>query len=367
MIPILHLRATRGLYGAERALLSLVEATPAPFETVVATIVQPGIDDPLSEPVRRLGRESLTFETSSKIDFALGQKVARHAAERGVQLLHAHDYKSLATALVAGKLASIPVVATYHGDTGATAALWAYERLARALGNAASAVIGVSRPLREVLARWSPLSQSFHIPNGIAPLPPIGPAEGAAARQRWSIENGQRVIAVVGRLSREKGHAVLFEALRRMRTRTVALIAGDGPERPALERAAKYLPVRLLGFVPPREVYAASDAVVLPSFTEGVPLVALEAMALGRPVIASAVGDLPEMLGGEAGILVPPGEPLMLADAIDALESRSAQEIARRAEARFRERYTAQVMAEAYVRGPYAEALRGRSAEPIAA
>jgi glycogen(starch) synthase len=104
-------------------------------------------------------------------------------------------------------------------------------------------------------------------------------------------------------------------------------LAGDGPERPALERLASELGVAdavdFPGWVHPDRVaplMAASTLVLIPSRWEALPLVALEAQAAGRPVVASRVGGLPEALAdGETGCLVPPDSPSHLADAVTAL------------------------------------------------
>jgi len=86
-------------------------------------------------------------------------------------------------------------------------------------------------------------------------------------------------------------------------------VAGEGPLRAALEAEADPRQVSFLGFVPDiGTVLAAADVLALPSRTEGLPMAALEAMAAGLPVVASAVGSLPELLADGAGMLVPPGD-----------------------------------------------------------
>ncbi len=135
-------------------------------------------------------------------------------------------------------------------------------------------------------------------------------------------------LVCVGRLIPIKGHVVLLRALARARQEVPGIVldvAGRGPLAPALARYARELgieeAVRFLGFVSPIEA-AFEDAaiVVVPSLGEGFGMVALEAMERGRPVIASAVGGLPEIVAdGETGLVVPPADVGALADAIVAL------------------------------------------------
>ncbi len=134
----------------------------------------------------------------------------------------------------------------------------------------------------------------------------------------------------IGRLLRFKGFDVALHALRRVRDRVPEArltLAGDGPERLALEELARQLGVRdavdFVGWVHPEQVaalMATATLVLMPSRWEGLPLVALEAQAAGRPVVASRVGGLPEgVADGETGRLVPPDSPAALADAVLAL------------------------------------------------
>ncbi len=128
----------------------------------------------------------------------------------------------------------------------------------------------------------------------------------------------------LGRLSHEKGVETLIEAAAG--TDATITIAGDGPERARLEAlaAASGAHVEFTGHVPPdrvRELTAAARAVVVPSrWPENCPLVVLEAMASRRPVIASSVGGIPELVrDGREGLLVPPGAAGALRAAIDRL------------------------------------------------
>jgi glycosyltransferase involved in cell wall biosynthesis len=128
---------------------------------------------------------------------------------------------------------------------------------------------------------------------------------------------------MVGRLTEQKGINYLLEAWAQVHPvlpQAVLIIAGDGPLRDSLKQQAAPLgeSVRFLGWrTDGPTIMADCDTLVLPSLWEGFGLVTLEAMALSRPVIASRVGALPEIvLNGETGLLVPPSNPKALADAL---------------------------------------------------
>ena len=356
MIRVLHLRQGTGLYGAERAVLALAQATLAPFEPLIGTLVRPLAPDTLGDEARKRGLAALCFESASRFDLRCARRVAQAALEQDVQLLHAHDFKALFVALGAGLLARVPVVATYHGDTGSTRAVRVYEVVARLLGNFTRGAAVVSRALETRLRRWAPLARVSFVPNGLLPPRPIGEAERAEARARFGVEG--QCLAVIGRLSPEKGHAVLLEALRGLQQPPLLLVAGDGPLRESLQAAARDLPVSFLGYLDdPRAVFAAADAVVIPSHTEGLPLVALEALALGKPVVASAVGELPSLLQGGAGLLVPPGDARALTTALESLQHLAPAALHERALARAGE-FDARAMARSYA-ALYSGALSG--------
>ena len=358
MIPVLHLRQGTALYGADRALLELSASLPGPYLPIVGAIGRPGTPDDLGEEARRRGLQAVRFESASRLDLRCARAVARVSIERGVRLLHAHDFKALFLAVIAGLLARIPVVATFHGDTRSTAAVRLYEALARVLGNFTSGVAAVSRALEVRLRRWVRAAPVSFVPNGLGSPRPLTGAERAAARRRFEVDPQAYCVAVIGRLAPEKGHRVLFEAARRLGA--TLLIAGDGPLREELRMLARGLDIRFAGYVEPaRDVFAAADVIALPSFTEGLPLVALEALALGRCLVASAVGELPELLSGGAGVLVPPGDTAALAAALRSLGSASAREACRKEGLLRARRYEVAAMAGAYA-SLYGRALSRR-------
>jgi glycosyltransferase involved in cell wall biosynthesis len=200
----------------------------------------------------------------------------------------------------------------------------------------------------------------------VGPLPT--PAERAAAREALRLPADVPVVAFVGRLSPEKAPEVLLRALRGTATRI--LVAGEGPLREALAAEADPEQVRFLGFLSDvRPVLAAADVLALPSRTEGLPMAVLEAMAAGLPVVASAVGSLPEVLGEGAGLLVPPGDVPALRLALERLfvpDVRAA--VATEARRRVESRYAAAAMARSYrelLYQPTLDSAGGRARSPL--
>lgn len=137
-------------------------------------------------------------------------------------------------------------------------------------------------------------------------------------------------ILTVGRLVPFKGHALLLDAIAALRAdglRVRAEFVGDGPERAALEARARRLGIEdLVLFAGPvgqdriREHYAACDVFCLPSFAEGIPVVLMEAMATGRPVVSTRIMGIPELVqDGRSGLLVPPARADEIARALRTL------------------------------------------------
>lgn len=247
---------------------------------------------------------------------SLGAAAWAEARRFRPDVVHAHWLlpNALVAALLPGRHR---LVVTLHGnDVQLAAGRWA-SPVARWVARRADVVMAVSGPLarqaEEVLdlPAGSVAVTHLPLPLDMEPSPlPSGPPRLLAA----------------GRASREKGFDVLLDALARPDAAAWhATVVADGPERPDLERRAAALGdrVRLLPLVPRRELFALMadhHAVVVPSRSEGLGLVAVEALALGRPVVASDVGGLPDVvIPGDDGLLVPPGDADALAAALGRL------------------------------------------------
>lgn len=246
---------------------------------------------------------------------ALVASAVTSARRGGVQLLHAHWWMPAGVAaVIAGRRAGVPVVVTCHGSDAVLAQRQPWSRVARGVLSRADAVTAASDYLSGQLQALSGRDVI------VTPMPvelddrPVTPAP--------SVTDGLRLLCA-GRLSPEKGFDVAITAVQRLQSEGVRVtldIAGEGPEETLLSRlVARGEGVRLMGPLSRSELTQAIDAshcVVVPSRHEGLGLVALESLARRRPVIASAVGGLPEAVRPGDGLLVPAGDPAVLAQAI---------------------------------------------------
>lgn len=215
----------------------------------------------------------------------------------------------------------IPCVVKAHGsDVQRIARRPDVAPIVRALLRRATAAVAPSQPLVQSLVDLgAPPAYSHHIPNGVDRRT-FKPRDRGQARMALGLSTEDRVVVFVGRLTREKGVGELLRAHASMRNFKLALI-GDGPMRAALD--SKSLAAGQLLAPGPQPLprvadwMAAADVVTLPSWSEGTPNVVLEALAAGRPVVASNVGGIPDVvLQGETGLLVPPRDASALADAL---------------------------------------------------
>jgi glycosyltransferase involved in cell wall biosynthesis len=249
---------------------------------------------------------------------AFGEVVA-YLSRRRPAILHTHLVHADVYGQLAGTMARVPLrLSTKHGFNEFREGRF-FGVADRTVGSLAHVHIAISQGLAHYLADTEGFDEAtFEIVHyGIAARDGSAPYAGS--------EPG---LLCVGRLIPIKGHLVLLRALAQARARVpdVALdVAGRGPLEPALKSFARELgiadAVRFLGFVSPIQTAVEQAAiVVVPSLGEGFGMVALEAMERARPVIASAVGGLPEIVAdGETGLVVEPGDAEALADAIVAL------------------------------------------------
>ena len=251
---------------------------------------------------------------------------------KDVSVLHGHRIYPMGTAAVLlGLVTGRRTVVTAHGSGLHTVArtgprhvrAWTRFTLARA-----TKLIVVSRDLSRIAGELGVSeTRRRYIPNGVD-IERFRPGDRAALRRHFGLSEKATVYMCLGYFLPVKGHAVLVKAFARLvgkRPDAVLDLAGDGPLLADVERqvaeAGLSERVRFLGAVDHAQTaqwLQASDALVLPSFNEGTPLVTLEALACGKPVVGTAVGGTSEVVSDERfGLLVPAGDDAALAQAMD--------------------------------------------------
>lgn len=251
---------------------------------------------------------------------------AIRAASRTADVVHAHGLRSGALAALALRGRPTPLVVTWHTRVRAEGARTHVVRLMeRQAARAAAVVLGASSDL-VAEARLRGARDARLAPVAL-PAPRVRPDDDECLRLKARAELGavaRPLLVTVGRLEPGQGHGPLLDAARvwrRLDPEPLLVMAGEGGERAALQRRItdEELPVLLVGRrddVP--ELLAAADVVILPSRWEARALLAQEALHAGVPLVATAVGGVPELVG-DAAELVPYGDAGALAGAVAAL------------------------------------------------
>jgi glycosyltransferase involved in cell wall biosynthesis len=254
--------------------------------------------------------------------------LAAHLQDQGVQHLHNHIAKASCTvAMLVNALSNLPYSFTIHGpDIFFAPDHWRIdEKAARA-----RFVACISDYCRSQLMCFADQSHwdRFHIVHcGVDPL-----------RYTASSHQGESLL-FVGRLAAVKGVPILLDVLPdllKTHPKLTLTLIGDGPDRAALEQQVQSLGlgdcVTFLGYRNQDEVAEAlmtTDVFVLPSFAEGVPVVLMEAMAAGVPVVTTQIAGVPELVKqAHTGFLVPPGDGPALAEAVDRLLQDNSERMA---------------------------------------
>jgi len=362
---------TDGPGGAEVMLIQLAEELRRRGHEVTAVGPVRG-QGWLSARLRSLGFERRTFTLRRPLDPLCAIELARMLRELRIDVVHSHEFTMAVYGCAAARWLGLPHIVTMHGNETVMDA-WRRRAALRWSLKRSRAFVAVSESTRTSMqARLRLPDGSIRvIPNGV----PLRPGERTRTRRKLGVEDDEVLILMVGNLRRRKGHAVLLEALAELHRTGCAspwqlAIAGDGRQRESLTRLTAELGiadrVQLLGHrddIP--DLQAAADIFAMPSYWEGMPLSILEGMIVGKAIVASNVGGIPEMLrDGDSGLLVPAGDPLALAHALRRLIEDPAQRerlgaaARRRAEAEFH----VEVMADRYehlYRGPGAGCVSG--------
>lgn len=346
-ISLLAILEATTITGPAKNLLQFAQCARGRVDVAIAVFRREGQSNLLLETAGRLAIPVHALPEAGRFDRTVIRALRSLAGELKPDLIQSHAVKSHFLVRAAGLNRVSPWVAFHHGYTWPDLRARVYNHLDRWSLRAAQRVLTVSEPFRmELIARGVAPEHIEVVHNAINAQWGRGgqPEAATELRAKLGVAPDARVVLIVGRLSSEKDHRTLLEAMGRLQGNTPPrhlLIVGDGPERPRIERTVRELglagSVTLTGQVPSAEpYYGIADICVLSSLSEGSPNALLEAMAAGVPVVATAVGGVPEMVShDESALLVQPGDCQAMTGAIAALLGDG--ELARRLAAKARE------------------------------
>ncbi len=308
-------------------------------------------------------------------------QLARALKRQKIQILHSHTFRASFFASPIARLCGVPVtIETAHGcepwRKGWLKSKYVVDRVA---GLSVNRFIGVSSACARYLTDKKKIDgrKVYVIHNGCN-LEKFNPEACAPAGIRESLGFGEDdpILVVVARLDPQKGHHVLLDAMPlvlREFPNTRLICVGEGALRGDLEKQIETLAirsaVRFVGYQSNTPDWLAlADLTVLPSYYEGLPLVAIEALASGKTMVATAVDGTPDVVvDGKTGLTVPPGNPKRMAEAICALLRNPAlrQELAKTGRQHVLTAFSSQKFVESTTR-LYLEAWASRVGQPIA-
>lgn len=354
---VTHVFKATGLSGAEAHILTLSAALrPEGFECDLIVLADPRHSpDALFQSARAKQIPLVAIAIKHDLDISVVPKIASRLKQSRTQIVHTHMIHGDLYGTLAARAAGLTLVQSRHNLDKFRKRL-AVHWLMRLVSAPAKTVITISDSVAAFTrdAEGVPGSKIVRIHYGLDRAGVTGAARPGVVRTELGLNGDAPLVAAVGRLTEQKGFAYLLGAFVYVRQAVRAaqlVIAGDGPLRPVLEAQAAPLGngVHFLGWR--NDAYnlmADCNVLAVPSLWEGFGLVTLEAMALRKPVVASRVSALPEIVAdGETGLLVPPADPEALADALITLlnDPVRARSLGDRGRARLEKEFTVQRMA----------------------
>ncbi|MFA6320562.1 MAG: glycosyltransferase [Candidatus Omnitrophota bacterium] len=355
-IKVMHVMLSLEFGGAEKVAVNLINSLQGDrFEFSVCVLDRMGkLQEQLNSEVK-----VRCLERRKGIDFTLPIRFRNIIKEFSPEIIHFHNVTPFFYGTIGARLAGVKnIVLTQHGSMGKSKRMgFALQVLSRF----ASKAVAVSQNTRDYLMQLYKIDPAkiVTIENGVDErVNAKNQAKRSEMRSRLGIKN-EFVIGSVARLSPEKDHATLFRAFAEVdkRIKQVKLVVvGDGSLKEELMNLSRELGIE-------KDVIFAGaqsdipsflntfDLFVMSSYREGMPLTILEAMAVELPVVATDVGDIRKMLkDGETGLLVPPRDPMAIADAVIKIlsDEKMRDEMGKGGRRRMEEKFGLNVMSEKY-------------------
>ena len=310
---VAHLIAPAPAGGAESVVLALATAARDRSQVIVLNQVAAADEPPLPLTLQlrargvqvdelRCGRRQYRAEVRAVTDVLV---------RGGVSVLHAHGYHSTVVGYFASRRAKLPCVATVHGYLSRNLKERFYNVVDRFFLRRYDAVIAVSQGIdAQLLASGVQRERLVVVQNGLV-APADAPDRARARALLGGVTANEPVVGWVGRLSIEKGGDLFLRAWQAGKPPARAVIVGEGSEQERLEALSRELgvssAVRFDGFRPDAAAFLpAFDILALSSRIEGTPMIVLESVAAGVPIVTFSVGGIPDLLDHRSAWLVPP-------------------------------------------------------------
>lgn len=325
---IMHLTFNMGIGGTEQVIRQLVtNLPPEQFDNQVVCI--DGFVGEVGLLLEQAGIPVSAIKRRPGVDWSLVRRIRKRIVSGQVDVVHCHQYTPWFYGWLATRMTGIPVVFTEHGRFHPDRYRYKAIFLNQIMARSTNAVVAISEATRNALARYEfmPKSRIQVIYNGIRGLC-RDEARVKAVRQELGIPDHGFVLGTVARLDPVKNQRMMlkgFSWILEAYPDSWMLLVGDGPDRAMLEDYAVTLGidarVRFTGFKEePVDYMAAMNLFLLTSHTEGTSMTLLEAMSLGIPTIATAVGGSTEVIEpGVNGVLIPSDSPEDLVRVVDHL------------------------------------------------
>ena len=329
-INVMHLIATNFYGGPEKQIVThLKRLNNNIFKPVLASYVEKDINNEILEKAANEDIHACPIPMANAIDFRALLKLEHLVKTESIDLLCAHGYKSIIMGWYVAKKLNIPFLVFSRGYTSEDIKVSFYEWLERKVLHKVTGIIYVSEGQKNKLHSLGVYGQNEWVVHNAIEIPEYEEKKVKIIKKNiykeLSIPENNKLVVTAGRLSPEKGHHYLIDAISKTNhelENITFVICGDGVNRRRLQDQAKKLHVdnkcMFVGFRRDMDkIYQAMDLFILPSLTEGLPNVILESFSYMKPVIATKVGGVPELVhNNKNGILIDAANTDQLADAI---------------------------------------------------
>lgn len=329
MKRVLHLRSSGGMLGAENVILEICKYSMK-FGIHSSIGIIKNENDPIPEFMQVAIKnqiETIVFNGKRSFDPLLCLNIGKKIKEKKIDIIHCHGYKEDFYGLWASK--KLPVVATNHLWKRGTKKSTFYALIDALILKKFNQVVGVSDDIVDEMKKLG-IRNPFKISNGVDINRFNNSISANEYRKNLKIDSNKTVVGMISSLTPEKGHDLAITAMEHLIREypdLMLLIAGDGILKVDLQNKIKNKKLKknilLLGSrkdIP--EILSVIDIFLLPSYIEGMPMALLEAMAAGKAVIATTVGDIPRVIKSHKnGILINPGNAMAVQEALSKLIS----------------------------------------------